>query len=176
MEEGTVSYSFDGKQQELPEQQSDLTKIVTLSQELQTQLHLIITISSETDRTAIENIITHTDVHCMLTEIISTARMHLEASCTPALSSLSQLVIYHICAMLDRITQQIQEIFLIDSTVDTRFLSSWRTSRMPLHELETSFELLRCRFSRLLTVLSVQPQISAPTCHKDGMEEIPLDD
>ncbi len=184
-------HSLEGKKQEMPEQTSNFETVVDLAQELRTRLHSIITISDETDRAAIENVVVRSDIHCMLTEIISTARMHLNALLPITLSELSQLVVHHVCTMLARLIQQIQEVFLLDSTQDARWFASLRPSRMPLAELAASFELLRCRYSRLLTILAAQPptQTSLPFLHPyhysdnssdsnpdTTLEDVPLDD
>ena len=182
-------HSLEGKKQEMPEHTSNLETVISLAQDLRTRLHSIITISVETDRAAIENVVVRSDVHCMLTEIISTARMHLHMAYT--MSELSQLVVHHVCTMLARLIQQIQEVFLLDSIQDARWFAIFRPSRMPLAELATSFELLRCRYSRLLTILSAQPPTQTispdPDHHSDNassnshsetttLEDVPLDD
>ena len=174
MEEDIVTYDFDGKEQERPEHSANLERMNSLSRSLQAKLHAVITLREELDRAAIENAIVRNDVHCMLSEIISTARLHNSSIGNP----LRQLVVHHVCVILERITQQMEEITVLDDMENARWLPGWwRTSRMPVDELNMSFELLRCRFTRLLTVFAVWQSNSSSSSESDHdtLENIPLD-
>lgn len=173
MNEDVLTYDLDGIEQERPEHSATLDQLISLCRSLQTQLHSVITLKEELDRAAIENSIVQHDVHCMLSEIVSTAQLHSTSSTNP----LHRLVVHHLCVILERITQQMHEISALDAMDDARWLPGWwRTSRMPVEHLNMSFELLRCRFTRLLTVFAVWQSSSSSESDNDTMDSIPLDD
>lgn len=133
----------------MPEQHATLQQLTSISCRLQTTLHSVITIQSETDRASLEKVIIQGDIHCMLSEIIGTAQEYIGHPSSP----LTQLVLHHVCCILLRIHQQVEEIFVLTSRDDQRWIANWRPSRIHTTDLVTSFQILRCRFSRLLTVL-----------------------
>lgn len=160
-------------------------EVVDLIRRLKKKLHLVVTIASDHDRTAVVRCIVDGDVHCMLSEITTVLQAH---SARLSGSRVTDMALHNTHSIIKRLYQQVEEAFEVATKQDSRWFASlgFRSVRVNTREMMSTIDIIRYRFTRLITLIPAldrSPPLEYSSEDSDdserpcnGMEEISITD